>query len=139
MDEDIQSKMMEMESYRSQLQQYQMQKSQIMLNVQELLNAKTTLEGIKSAKNGTEIMIPIGGGTFIKGKIEDTASVVTSVGADVAVTKNIEDAEKFIEKQLKLGEDTVMKIESYLQAIEDRAACLYNEIESATHQHMHQH
>ena len=139
MDEDIQSKMMEMESYRTQLQQYQMQKSQIMLNVQELLNARTTLEGIKSAKNGTEIMIPIGGGTFIKGKIEDTASVVTSVGADIAVTKNIEDAEKFLEKQLKLGEETVMKIESYMEALDNRAASLYNDIESATHQHMHQH
>lgn len=135
MDENVQSKMMEMESYRAQLQQYQMQKSQLMLNVQEFLNAKTTLEGIKNAKNGTEIMIPIGGGTFIKGKIEDTASVVTSVGADVAVTKDIEDAEKFIENQMKLGEEALMKIDAYLQAIEDRAACLYNEIESAAYPH----
>ncbi len=135
MDENIQSKMVEMESYRAQLQQYQMQKSQIMLNVHELLNARTTLEGIKNAKNGTELMIPIGGGTFIKGKIEDTVSVVTSVGADVAVTKDIEDAEKFIENQMKLGEEALMKIDAYLQAIEDRAASLYNELESATYPH----
>ena len=135
MDENIQAKMMQIESYRSQLQQYQMQKSQMMLNIQELVSAKATLEGLKSAKKGSDIMIPIGGGTFIKGKIEDASAVVTSVGADVAVTKEIEDAEKFIEMQMNTGEQTVAKIDSYMQAIEDKAASIYNEIESATHQH----
>jgi len=59
MDKDTQQKMAELETYKKQLEQLQQQKSQITLNVQELMSAKSTIEGMKSAKKGAEIIIPV--------------------------------------------------------------------------------
>lgn len=131
MNEEMQRKMSELESYKKMLQQYQQQKSQIMMGVQELVSAKSTIEGMKNIENGTEIIIPIGGGTFIKGRIDDPKSIITSVGADIALTKDVESAKEHIDAQIKAAEDSANKMDEELQNIEMQAQKVYMEIESS--------
>ena len=130
MDKDMQGKMMELETFKSQLQQYQQQKSQIMMTVQEMMSAKATIDGIKDAKDGEEMVIPIGGGTFIRGTITDTKNVVASVGADIAVTKDVASARERIEEQIKSAEESVAQLDSEMQRIEMQAQNIYVEMEA---------
>ncbi len=132
MDKDMQGKMMELESFKTQLQQYQQQKSQIMMTVQEMMSAKATIDGIKDTKDGEEMIIPIGGGTFIRGIITDPKNVISSVGADIAVTKDALSAKASIEEQIKLAEENVAMLDSEMQKIEMRAQEIYVEMESGT-------
>ncbi|MFH1127321.1 MAG: prefoldin subunit alpha [archaeon] len=131
MDENVQRKMMELESYKSQMQQYQQQKSQVMMSVQELLSAKATIDSMKNAKKGTEMIIPIGGGTFIKGIIENPKAVIASIGADIAVTKDLLSAIKHIDEQVKSAEKGILKMDDEIHNIETKAQKIYMEIETA--------
>ena len=131
MDKDMQGKMMELETFKSQLQQYQQQKSQIMMTVQEMMSAKATIDGMKDAKDGEEMIIPIGGGTFIRGTLSDAKNVVSSVGADIAVTKDAASAKKHIEAQIKSAEESVAQLDSEMQRIEMQAQNIYIEMESS--------
>ncbi len=130
MDKDTQQKMAELETYKQQLEQLQQQKSQITLNVQELMSAKSTIEGMKSAKKGAEIIIPIGGGTFIKGSIEDPKTVITSVGADIALTKDVESAKKHLDGQIISIEEGIKKLDGEMLKIEKQAQEAYMKIET---------
>ena len=51
----------------------------------ELKVSSLTLEGIEKEKKGTELFVPIGGGSYVKAKLETSKKVVVGVGADVAV------------------------------------------------------
>jgi len=130
MDKDMQGKMMELETFKAQLKQYQQQKSQIMMTVQEMMSAKATIDGIMDTKDGEEMIIPIGGGTFIRGTISDPKNVISSVGADIAVTKDVASAKKRIEEQIKSAEESVAKLDSEMQKIEMQAQDIYIEMEA---------
>jgi prefoldin alpha subunit len=60
----------------------------------ETLTAISTLEGTKGKPGETEMLIPIGSGSFVKSKLADTEKVIIGVGAGVCIEKPIEDSMK---------------------------------------------
>jgi len=56
----------------------------------EFSMASSTLKGIKTLDNDSDILIPIGGGSFIKAKLTDSSNVVHSIGSNVSTEKTIE-------------------------------------------------
>src|SRR5256712_11897434 len=58
----------------------------------ETQTAKQTLEGTKESGKDVEMLIPIGSGSFVKSKLEDSQHVIIGVGAGVCIEKNVEDA-----------------------------------------------
>lgn len=56
----------------------------------ELSLASSTLNGIKTLDDESEILIPIGGGSFVKAKLSDSNNVVHSIGSGVSTEKTIE-------------------------------------------------
>ncbi|OLD14039.1 MAG: prefoldin subunit alpha [Crenarchaeota archaeon 13_1_40CM_2_52_14] len=58
----------------------------------ETQTAKQTLEGTKESGKDVEMLIPIGSGSFVKSKLEDSQHVIIGVGAGVCIEKTVEDA-----------------------------------------------
>jgi len=56
----------------------------------EINLALLTLKGIKTLDNDSEILIPIGGGSFVKARLSDSNNVVHSIGSGVSTEKTIE-------------------------------------------------
>lgn len=56
----------------------------------ELSLASSTLNGIKTIDDESEILIPIGGGSFVKAKLSDSNNVVHSIGSGVSTEKTID-------------------------------------------------
>jgi len=56
----------------------------------EISLASLTLKGIKTLDNDSEILIPIGGGSFVKAKLSDSNNVIHSIGSGVSTEKTIE-------------------------------------------------
>jgi prefoldin alpha subunit len=52
----------------------------------------TTLEGLKNEKAGAQLFVPVGGGSYIKTKLETTENVIVGIGANVAVEKSLKEA-----------------------------------------------
>jgi prefoldin alpha subunit len=60
----------------------------------ETLTAIQTLEGAKGKPEGTELLLPIGSGSFIRSKIANPDAIMIGVGAGIIVEKSVDDSIK---------------------------------------------
>ena len=66
----------------------------------ELKVSNLTLEGLEKEKKGAKLFVPVGGGSYIKAKLETTKNVVVGIGADVAVEKSLKEAKVELESRI---------------------------------------
>jgi prefoldin alpha subunit len=66
----------------------------------ELRVSNMTLEGLEAEKKGAQLFVPIGGGSYVKAKLEAADTVVVGIGADVAVEKSVKDAKVELEARV---------------------------------------
>src|SRR5215472_12999861 len=60
----------------------------------ETQTAKATLEGTKGFGKDAHMLIPIGSGSFVKAKLEDSEHIIIGVGAGVCLEKTVDDSIK---------------------------------------------
>lgn len=73
--------------------------------IEELLaeyrRVKSALDEISKAKEGEEILVPLGGNIFIYASLKDNSSVMTGVGGGVVTEKSISKAVTFVDKKIE--------------------------------------
>jgi len=62
--------------------------------------ASQALAGVKAEKKDAEVLVPAGGGAYIRARIDDTERVILGVGADVCVEKTVDQALESVEQQI---------------------------------------
>ena len=92
----------------------------------ELNLAKMNLEGLEKEKIETSLLVPIGGGSYIKAKIESTEKIVVGIGAGVAVERTFNEAKEILSKRIEELEKLYGRLQQQLAQIgqkikEDRA------------------
>jgi len=93
--------------------------------LRDLTYANTTLDTMEKEKASSEILVPIGGGSFARAKLEDTDKIIVGIGAGVSVEKTMPDAREIVKKRLeesqKARDSLVQQYEQVAQKIsEDR-------------------
>ncbi len=66
----------------------------------EISVASMTLKGIKTFDNDAEILVPIGGGSFVKAKLSDSNNVIHSIGSGVSTEITIDLAQADFDNRL---------------------------------------
>ena len=107
------------EYYKSQLASLENQFSYLQATIVDYSQAKITLEKIKEAANGTEILIPIGGGSFSFATLKDHEKILTDIGASIVIEKSPEDAIKIIEKRIEDLQKNQEALSSLSQKLHD--------------------
>ena len=92
----------------------------------ELNLAKMNLEGLEREKIETSLLVPIGGGSYVKAKLESIENVVVGIGAGVAVEKTFNEAKEILSKRIEELEKLYGRLQQQLSQIaqkiqEDRA------------------
>ncbi len=59
-----------------------------------------TLDGLEKEKQGAQLFVPIGGGSYVKAKLESSEKVVVGIGADVAVERTVKEAKEELESRI---------------------------------------
>ena len=77
----------------------------------DLAYANSTLEGLEQEKENAELLVPIGGGSYIKAKLSSSDKVIIGLGAGVSVEKNLPEAKTM----LKERQDDLQKSSSAAQ------------------------
>jgi len=67
----------------------------------DLTYANMTLEGLKKEKENSELLVPVGGTSYIRAKLEDTNKVIVGIGGGVSTEKTWQEAEDIIKKRLE--------------------------------------
>lgn len=74
--------------------------------ITELRVSSMTLEGLEKEKKDAQLFVPIGGGSYVKAKLETAKKVVVGIGADVAVERTIKEAKEELEVRIAELEKT---------------------------------
>jgi len=88
------------------------------LGMNEFKAVKETLEGLKKTEGETEILVPIGAGSFLKGRITDKENAIVSVGAGYAVEKNLDSAIEYLDERIKEYEGAIARTQNALKKLE---------------------
>jgi prefoldin alpha subunit len=67
----------------------------------DLTYANMTLDGIEKEKEDSELLIPIGGTSYIKAKLGCIDKIIVGIGAGVSTEKTLPDAKETIKKRLE--------------------------------------
>ncbi len=140
--EEMNQAMMEMGMMEQKLKHLDQQLSILEQHILEDEKLQASLEDL-SKGDKSEAMLPIGGGIFAKGHIDKVERVLVSVGANVAVEKNVGDAVKMLEKRkekmMAAREDLANQVKRILQTMTEMEKNLRENSGAHSHDHGHGH
>ncbi|MGQ9564924.1 MAG: prefoldin subunit alpha [Candidatus Bathyarchaeales archaeon] len=88
--------------------------------ITELTYARMTLEGLEKEKADSSLFVPIGGGSYIKAKLESPDKVIVGVGSGVAVEKTFAEAKEKIKSRIEEMEKARASMEQQLSQMLER-------------------
>jgi len=88
--------------------------------ITDLTYANMTLEGLEKQKENAELLVPIGGNSYIKARLEDPDKVTVGIGAGVSVEKTLQEAKEIIRKRLDDLEKSRASLQQQFSQVIDR-------------------
>ncbi len=83
----------------------------------ELNYAKMTLEGLEKEKKNVPLFVPIGGGSYIRAKLESAEKVIVGMGAGVSVEKSLSEAKETVGNRIAQLEKTRRTLQQQLTQV----------------------
>jgi prefoldin alpha subunit len=88
--------------------------------VTDLTYANSTLEGLEKETENSELLVPVGGTSYIKAKLVNPDKIIVGLGAGVSVEKTREEAKEIIKKRLEDLEKTRMAMRQQFAQVAER-------------------
>ena len=103
-----------------------------MLNaaITDLTYANMTLEGVEQEKENSELLVPIGGSSYVRAKLASPDKVVVGLGAGVSVEKPLPEAKTLLKERLDELEKTMRSAQQQFAQVADRINADRNRLES---------
>jgi prefoldin alpha subunit len=133
-EEEITRNLTLIEYYKQQLESIDMQLQYMQTTLADYQRAKITIEQLHDATENSDLLIPVGGGTFVNASLKNTSNVLIGVGAGIVVEKTIDEAviklderiiriQENLEKMLGLGQ----KVQSDAQELSHKTQHMMEE------------
>lgn len=124
-DEELTKCLAMIEQYKEQMNSLDMQSSYLQAAIMDYNKAKITLEHLSKTNKGEEILLPIGGNTFITANTNDPSKVLFDIGAGIITEKTSEDAIKKIDQRLEDLQKTQEKLSTIMQNLQNEVTEVY--------------
>jgi len=123
-EEQVQEDLMRLDAYRNQLnallQQYQILSS----SRAEHLRARESLEGVDRADPSQELLLPLGGETYVRGSIAHDAPVLIGIGSGVVVEMNRGKVTELLAERLVRIDQATRDLEGQMSSLDERIQLL---------------
>jgi prefoldin alpha subunit len=86
----------------------------------DLTYASATLDGIEQEKENAEMLVPIGGSSYVKVKLAEPDKVIVGLGAGVSVEKSVADAKATMKERLDELEKTLQSAQTQFSQVAER-------------------
>lgn len=91
-DNELRQAIAAMESYKERVEALSRQVQVLRVSLEEVTMSSDALKAFKNAKEGDDIMVPVGASSFITVKVTSNRNVVVGIGSNISVEKDIDDA-----------------------------------------------
>lgn len=125
----VQESYLQYNQYRQQAQGLVQELAALNQTAQNLSMARDVLQNLKKQKESSEILVPVGGNTFLNAKVSDKENVLFGVGADIVIKKPIGEAIQTLSDQLENLKDTGEEMGRQMQAIDEKMRKLEPELQ----------
>lgn len=88
--------------------------------ITDLTYANMTLENVEKEKENTELLVPIGGGSYLKAKLATPDKVVVGIGAGISVEKTLQEAKAMVKERLEELEKTLNSVQQQFAQVAER-------------------
>lgn len=88
--------------------------------ITDLTYASMTLDGIENEKENAEMLVPIGGGSYVKVKLAGADKVIVAMGAGVSVEKTLPEAKVTLKERLDELEKTMTSAQQQFTQVAER-------------------
>jgi prefoldin alpha subunit len=123
-EQELRQAMSTLELFRAQLESIAENQQLIQISLEELGRARETLNQFQNAKEGDELLVPIGGNSFVFAKVATNAKAIVGIGTGISVEKSMDEAIKTMDDRSKELLDTMNKLNDRRLAIEEQANVL---------------
>jgi len=86
----------------------------------DLTYANATLDGIEKEKENAEMLVPIGGSSYVKVKLADSNKVIVGMGAGVSMEKTLAEAKVTLKERLDELEKTMNSAQQQFSQVAER-------------------
>ncbi|MGP8320738.1 MAG: prefoldin subunit alpha [Methanosarcinaceae archaeon] len=128
-EQDVRNLALQHQEMQKRAEMTQQQMGVVRMSADDCIRAIGAISELKDAKDGVEMMLPIGANSYIYAKLNKIDKVVVNVGAGVSVEKSMDDAKEILSKRseqlgkiLEQMNVSMGQIIQNLQAMEARAA-----------------
>jgi len=119
-EEELQKLSIEMRLLEQTAEALQSRMTMVNTAANDLLYAQATLQGLEKEAEKSEILVPIGGTSYIRAKLDNLDEVVVGMGAGVSVEKTREEAKEIIKKRLEDLDKTRKSIQQQYTQVAER-------------------
>jgi prefoldin alpha subunit len=129
-EEELRKLSIEMRFLEQTAETLQQRMSMVNAAITDLTYANMALDGIEKEEDNAELLVPVGGSSYVKAKLFDSDKVVVGIGAGVSVEKTLPEAKSIIKERLEELEKTMVSAQQQFTQVADRIASGRNRLES---------
>lgn len=131
-EEQVRDDLMRLDLYRNQLSQMLQQHQMISASRTDHVRARETLEGLDRTAIDPELLIPVGGDTFLRGSPRDSAHVLVGIGSGIVVEMERPKASQLLAERLTQLDQAAHDLETQMRSLEERITVLSSRLEALT-------
>ena len=120
-EEDLKQALAALELYRGQAQTLAEQQNLVQFSLGEYTRAKETLAMWKDTPQDAEILVPVGGNSFVFAKVDSNSKALVGVGTGLTMEKPIQEALDTFEARIKELTEGLKKVGENRAVAESRA------------------
>ena len=94
--------------------------SMVSAAITDLTYANATLQGIEKEKENAEMLVPIGGSSYVKVKLTDASKVIVGMGSSVSVEKTLPEAKDVLKERLEDLEKSLSSAQQQFAQVAER-------------------
>lgn len=119
-----------MENYKERVEAMSRQVQVLRVSLDEVSMAAEALKAFRDAKEGDEILVPVGASSFIPVKVTDNKNVIVGIGSNISVEKDAGESVEYMEAN---GAEISEALKKSVEALNEVQTALSN-ITSAVQQ-----
>ncbi|MDR0508230.1 MAG: prefoldin subunit alpha [Candidatus Methanoplasma sp.] len=121
-DDELRQAMAVLETYDAQLEALNRQIRLLQVSLEDVTRARETFKALANAKEGDEILVPIGASSFITAKVTGKKTAIVGIGNRLSAEKDLGEAAEFMETNVSEITKAIRETAGTLGEIEKMAA-----------------
>jgi prefoldin alpha subunit len=129
-EEELRKLSVEMRFLEQTAETLQQRISMVNAAITDLSYANIALENLEKEKENAELLVPVGGSSYIKAKLTSHDKVIVGMGANISIEKTLPEAKALIKERLEELEKSMRSAQQQFSQIAERINVGRNRLET---------